>query len=129
LSLEVVEVEVGGQVLYAGGLQIVTMEEQDVILLVRVVVAERKLQVVMAVRLGLELLLEDKQGHLDKEDKEAIGKQLLVVVAVVDFTEAVEVEMTVVVQVVTAAAAAVEVLHLFQPEVLVWPEVMLIMVM
>jgi hypothetical protein len=129
LSLEVVEVEVGGQVLYAGGLQIVTMEEQDVILLVRVVVAERKLQVVMAVRLGLELLLEDKQGHLDKEDKVAIGKQLLAVAVAVDFTEVVEVEMTVVVQVVTAAAAAVEVLHLFQPEVLVWPEVMLIMVM
>jgi hypothetical protein len=129
LSLEVVEVEVGGQVLYAGGLQIVTMEEQDVILLVRVVVAERKLQVGMAVRLGLELLLEDKQGHLDKEDKEAIGKQLLVVVAVVDFTEAVEVEMTVVVQVVTAAAAAAAVLHLFQPVVHVWPEVTLIMVM
>jgi hypothetical protein len=39
----------------------------------------------MEVRLGLELLLEDKQGHLDKEDKEAIGKQLLVVVAVVVF--------------------------------------------
>jgi hypothetical protein len=129
LSLEVVEVEVGGQVLYAGGLQIVTMEEQDVILLVRVVVAERKLQVGMAVRLGLELLLEDKQGHLDKEDKVAIGKQLLAVAVAVDFTEVVEVEMTVVVQVVTAAAAAVEVLHLFQPEVLVWPEVMLIMVM
>jgi hypothetical protein len=129
LSLEVVEVEVGGQVLYAGGLQIVTMEEKDAILLVRVVVAERKLQVVMAVRLGLELLLEDKQGHLDKEDKVAIGKQLLAVAVAVDFTEVVEVEMTVVVQVVTAAAAAVEVLHLFQPEVLVWPEVMLIMVM